>query len=480
MTNMTRTIRRTFIKTSAMAAAGIGLSPRSWAQVRGANDDVRFGVVGFRGRGRSHITDILAVKGARIVALCDVDQTVLDAEAQKLKDLGHTIRTYSDVRQMLESTEIDAISTATPNHWHAPITIWACQAGKDVYVEKPVSHNIWEGQQMIETARKHRRIVQSGTQSRSHSGIQEAVAWVHAGNLGKITLARGLCYKRRPSIGKVTGPQAVPAHINYELWTGPAPMQPLMRKELHYDWHWVWETGNGDLGNQGIHHMDIARWFLGEKDLAPHVFSIGGRVGYLDDGATPNTQLIHHAYAAAPLIFEVRGLPAKAGREPMDSLLGVSVGNVIHCEHGFLLLSIDGSIAAYDQSGRILRTFTGIYQNHHANFVKAIRSRQASDLTADISEGHISSSLCHVANISHRLGQQAAQAEIRERIKGNQDTTDAYERMLAHLDANGVDTRKDKLILGVALSLDQKTQRFVGNDRANALQTRTYRAPFDL
>jgi hypothetical protein len=164
----------------------------------------------------------------------------------------------------------------------------------------------------------------------------------------------------------------------------------------------------------------------------------------------------------------------------MDSLLGVSIGNIIHCEHGFVLLGIDGSIAAYDQSGRILRTFTGIYQNHHANFVKAIRSRQASDLTADISEGHISSSLCHVANISHRLGQQATQAEIRERIKGEKDITGAYERMLAHLDANGVDTRNDKLILGEALSLDLKTQRFVDNERANTLQTRTYRAPFSL
>jgi hypothetical protein len=200
----------------------------------------------------------------------------------------------------------------------------------------------------------------------------------------------------------------------------------------------------------------------------------------IDDGATPNTQLIHHAYAAAPLIFEVRGLPVKAGREPMDSLLGVSVGNVIHCEHGFLLLSIAGSIAAYDQSGRLLRTFTGIYQNHHANFVKAIRSRQARDLTADISEGHISSSLCHVANISHRLGQQATQAEIRERIKGDKDCAEAYERMLAHLEANGVDTRKDRLILGEALSLELKTHRFVNNERANALQTRSYRAPFDL
>ncbi len=469
--------RRLFLKRAVIAAAGVGLSPRSWAQVNGANGDVRFAVVGFKGRGRSHITDLLRVKGARIVALCDVDQTVLDEEIKKLRALGHAVKGYTDVRRLIESAEVDAISTATPNHWHALITIMACQAGKDVYVEKPVSHNIWEGRKMIEAARKYRRIVQSGTQSRSHSGLQEAVAWVHAGNLGRVTLARGLCYKRRPSIGKVAGAQAVPAQIDYDLWTGPAEMQPLMRKELHYDWHWVWETGNGDLGNQGIHQMDIARWFLREKELPPRVFSVGGRLGYVDDGTTPNTQLIHHAYARAPLIFEVRGLPATAGRDPMDSFLGASVGNIIHCENGFVVIG-EGPFTAYDRSGRVIRTFSGRYLNHHENFVKAVRSRKSSDLTADIAEGHISSALCHIGNISYRLGQRVTQAEMVEKIKANRESADACDRMAAHLAANRVDLGKTKLVFGEMLDIDPKTQRFVNNEGANALLTRTYRAPF--
>ena len=469
--------RRLFLKRAVIAAAGVGLSPRSWAQVNGANDDVRFAVVGCKGRGRSHITDLLRVKGARIVALCDVDQTVLDEEIKKLKALGHAVKGYTDVRKLIESTEVDAISTATPNHWHALITIMACQAGKDVYVEKPVSHNIWEGRKMIETARKYHRIVQSGTQSRSHSGLQEAVAWVHAGNLGRVTLARGLCYKRRPSIGKVARAQAVPAQIDFDLWTGPAELQPLMRKELHYDWHWVWETGNGDLGNQGIHQMDIARWFLREKELPPRVFSVGGRLGYIDDGTTPNTQLIHYAYASAPLVFEVRGLPATAGSEQMDSFLGTSVGNVIHCEDGFVVIG-EGPFTAHDRSGRVMRRFAGRLQNHHENFVRAVRSRKSSDLTADIAEGHISSALCHIGNISYRLGQRVAQEEMAERIKADRESTDACDRMTAHLAANRVDLGKTKLVFGEMLTLDPKTQRFVNNQRADALLTRTYRAPF--
>ncbi len=471
--------RRTFLKTSAVAAAAVGLSPRSWSQVRGANDDIRVAVIGFRGRGKAHLADLSKVKGARVVALCDVDSQVLAQEVKRFSDKGNPVKGYSDPRKLLESGEIDAITTATPNHWHALMTIWGCQAGKDVYVEKPVSHNVWEGRKMIEAARKYNRIVQTGTQSRSMVGLQEAVAWVHAGNLGKVKVSRGLCYKRRPTIGKVSGPQTVPAHIDYEVWTGPAEMQPLMRKELHYDWHYLWNTGNGDLGNQGIHQMDIARWFLGEKGLSPRIFTVGGRLGYVDDGNTPNTLFTHHDYGNASLVFEVRGLPSGGRSEAMDSMFGASVGNVIHCEQGFVVVG-DGPITAYDASGRAIRTFKGPALNHQENFVKAIRSRKSSDLTADIAEGHLSSALCHTGNISYRLGQQASPGEIREKVMGNRDTADAYERMVAHLGTNKVDLAKDKLVFGEALTMDPKTERFTNNEKANALLTRTYRPGFEI
>src|SRR3989449_5594545 len=181
-------------------------------------------------------------------------------------------------------------------------------------------------------------MVQAGTQSRSSFAIKEVVAWVKARNLGKILVARGLSYKPRPSIGKVDGPQPIPQDVNYDQWCGPAPMGPLMRKRLHYDWHWVWPTGNGDLGNQGIHQMDIARWFLGVNELSPRVFSVGGRLGYMDDGETPNTQIVYHDYPKAPLIFEVRGLPERTGAKNMDKYKGGSVAVIIECEGGYVLV----------------------------------------------------------------------------------------------------------------------------------------------
>jgi len=467
--------RRTFLKTSAIASASVGLSAHSWGQVKGANEQIRVAVVGFNGRGKSHISGLLQVKDARIVALCDVDEKVLARETAGLKTKDVNVKTYRDVRKLLESGEIDAISTATPNHWHSLITLWACQAGKDVYVEKPISHNVWEGRKVVEAARKYKRIVQSGTQSRSIPALQEAVAWVHAGNLGKVKLARGLCYKRRASIGKVSGPQPIPAGIDYDMWIGPADMEPLMRQRLHYDWHWVFNTGNGDLGNQGIHQMDIARWFLGEQALSPRVFSVGGRLGYVDDGNTPNTQFIHHDYGHASLIFEVRGLPSAAGGNKMDNILGASVGVVIYCENGKVVMGKGSGIEALDHDDKVIKKFIGAGKNHHENFVKAIRSRKSSDLTADILEGHISSALCHTGNISHRLGRPASTGEIREKISGNKDLADAYGRMTEHLAANQVDLSGKPLILGEALVMNPKTERFTNNEKANALLTRAYR-----
>ena len=345
---MNKLDRRSFLKSSLLTTAsltvfsalGADKSTKRKARVpvasraTGSNDDIRFAVVGFGGRGMSHIEGLREVKGARMVALCDVDQAILDREVKKYRDLGEKIEAYTDIRKLLENKDIDVVSFATPNHWHALGTIWAMQAGKDVYVEKPVSHNVWEGRRMVEIARELNRIVQAGTQSRSSQGMTEGIKWVRDGNIGKILRARSLCYKRRPSIGKVDGPQPIPPGIDYDLWCGPAPKEPLMRKKLHYDWHWVWPTGNGDLGNQGIHQMDMGRWALGETELSPRVLSVGGRLGYVDDGTTPNTLIIFHDYPTAPLIFEVRGLPATAEAKNMDKYRGVDVGIVVDCEGG--------------------------------------------------------------------------------------------------------------------------------------------------
>ena len=324
--------RRKFIYGSALSVAGAALSARSWGQVSGANSDIRVAVVGFNSRGKNHISEFRKLPGVRLVALCDADTAVLGGEADKLEKDGKPIGRFTDIRKMLEDKNIDAISIATPNHWHALGAIWGVQAGKDVYLEKPVSHNVWEGRQIVEAARKYKKIVQTGTQVRSNPGVQEAMQFIHDGKLGEVKVARGLCYKRRPSIGKVGGPQQPPETVDYDLWCGLAPKEPLMREKLHYDWHWVWPTGNGDLGNQGIHQMDMARWALRQDALSPAVFSIGGRLGYEDDGTTPNTQMVFHDYPGAPLIFEVQGLPASSSEKQMGNYRGASVGLVVECE----------------------------------------------------------------------------------------------------------------------------------------------------
>ena len=490
---MNKITRRTFIRNSAFTAAAFSLPARSWAQVDGSNSDVRFAVIGFNGRGGDHIKEIAKVKGARVTALCDADENVLNGGVAQFQKDGKKVEAFKDMRRLLESKEIDAVSIATPNHWHSLAAIWAIQAGKDVYVEKPVCHNVWEGRQLVKFARAHNKIVQTGTQCRSSSGIREAVEWLQAGNLGKILIARGLCYKRRPSIGKVDGPQPIPAGIDYDLWCGPAPMEPLMRKRLHYDWHWVWNTGNGDLGNQGIHQMDIARWFLGENELSPRVFSLGGRLGYIDDGTTPNTQIVFHDYKKAPLIFEVRGLPRSKDEKDMDNLMsaaggtlkgediprfrGKGVGVIIECEGGSVVVPDYSNAYAYEKKGDIIKQFSGS-ESHHGNFLKAVHSRNYKDLNADILEGHLSSSLCHTGNISYRLGHTDRPEKIREAIKADRGATETFDRMAAHLEANGVDITKDKLALGVVLKMDPKTEKFRGNGKANALLTRNYRKPY--
>lgn len=471
MKNITR---RNFIKTTAVSAATVVWSARSWAQVAGSNEAIRVAVVGFKGRGGDHIAGLRKIPGVRITALCDVDKDVLSAGSQKIPG----VETYTDIRKLLESKNIDAVSIATPNHWHALAAIWAIQAGKDVYVEKPVSHNVWEGRKIVETARKYNKIVQTGTQSRSSlSGIKAAVEFVREGNLGKIIVARGLCYKRRDSIGKVDGPQPIPPNIDYELWCGPAQKLPLMRKRLHYDWHWVWNTGNGDLGNQGIHEMDVARWFLGVNELSPRILSVGGRLGYIDDGETPNTLVVIHDYPKAPLIFEVRGLPEKQGSRNMDSYKGAQIGIVIECENGHVTVPSYSSATAYDKDGKVVKSFKGA-EDHYENWIKAVRSRKVEDLNADILEGHLSSALCHTANISYLLGKKANPDEVREAIKSDAPLAEAFGRMAEHLAANNVDITKDKVTLGIPLKMDPKAEKFIGNDEANKLLTRNYRAPF--
>jgi predicted dehydrogenase len=471
--------RRSFLKHSALGAAVFGFSARSWAAVRGANDDIRVGVVGFNGRGRDHISAWTKIKGVRLTALCDVDAKLLDAEAGRLGSGGNTVEAFADIRNLLESKNVDAISIATPNHWHALATVWGIQAGKDVYVEKPVSFDVVEGEKMVRAAHHYHRVVQAGTQSRSSHGIREAVAWVQKGNLGKMRVARALCYKPRPSIGKTQGPQPVPASVNYDLWLGPAPLTPPRRRRFHYDWHWFWDYGAGDIGNQGIHQVDIARWFLGENALSPRILSVGGRLGYDDDGQTPNTFIAFHDYSKAPLIMEVRGLPEHTGSNEMDKYNGAQIGVLIECEGGHVLVPDYNRAVAFDAQGKEIQRFEGSV-NHFENFIRAVRSRRQGDLNAPILEGHLSSALCHTANISYRIGSLLAPDAIREQIKADRDALPTFNRMAEHLAANNVNLDQTPATLGAVLKMNHARKKFVGNAEANALLARQPRQPFAL
>lgn len=489
--------RRRFLQTAALGAATV-LTTRAWARIAGANGDVRVAVVGLNGRGREHLRQLRALPGVRIAAICDVDTAVLARTADALAKDGLAPEKFTDVRRMLASPDVDAITIATPNHWHSLMGIWACQAGKDVFVEKPVSHNVWEGRQLAAAAAKYGRIVQAGMQVRSGEGVQEAVAWVRAGHLGRIKVARGLCYKRRKSIGRTAGPQPVPATVDYDQWLGPATVEPPRRGRFHYDWHWFNAYGNGDIGNQGVHQMDVARWFLGDPGLPRATLSVGGRLGYVDDGETPNTQVILHDYPTAPLIFEVRGLsaqydpnedkPGVASAEAagalaasMDEYRGVRVGNIIECEGGAVIMPNYFELTAHDRDGKVVHTFKG-EDRMMRNFIDAVRSRRAGDLYGPIEEGHLSSALCHLGSISHALGQAVPVAQVAAELKKDAALAESHDRMAQHLAANRLMPDVTRVTLGARLTLAPGEERFAGAHAAaaNALLTRAYRAPYTV
>ncbi len=475
---MTKQTRRVFLKQAAGAAAACSLLPRvARADV---NSQVRIAVVGFNGRGMNHIDGLKD----HLVALCDCDEQVLNKVAEEFeKSEGRKLDRVVDFRKLLDRDDIDAISIATPNHTHSLIGIRAAEAGKDVYVEKPVSHCVWEGRQLANASKRYNRIIQCGTQARSHRSIQQAVEFVRSGKLGKIQYIIGTCYKPRPSIGKIDRPLAIPKHVDYELWCGPAAKVDLYRPNLHYDWHWDYNTGNGDMGNQGIHQMDIARWFLGAAELSPRVVSFGGRLGYADAGNSANTQVVLHDYAEAPIIFETRGLPkSKAAQSDwdgsMDSFRGSQVGVVVQCDDGHVVSTSDyDTVRAFGRDGEEIESWHG-GGDHFANFVDAVRSRNRGDLNADILEGHLSSALCHTGNISHQLGEPRSASEILETVGSNEQLRDSVERMFAHLRANEVNVDEPVVTQGALLEMDPATERFTNNDAANELLRREDRRPF--
>ena len=423
--------RRFFLGAVSAAAAS-----RVW----GANDKINVGIVGLGGRGSNHLTEYSHMSGARVVGLCDVNQAAREvANATLLKSTGEKAKEFEDMRAMFADSNVQAVSIATPNHWHALATIWALKAGKDVYCEKPACYNIHEGQKMLEVQRETKRLVQIGSQHRSTPYKMKAIAALQQGLIGKIYQTRGLCFKRRKTIGhKEDSP--IPAGVNWDLFLGPAPMRPFNELRFKYNWHWFWDTGNGDIGNQGVHEMGIARWALGDPQWPDTAYACGGKFAYVDDQETPNTQLASFRYGPSELIFEVRGLltggegtPARrtgpggrAGRAgaageaaptvvgPAGNPLNVQVGNLFYGTEGWAAMS-DAGFQAYKgesseliMEGRPERGGPGSDTTgaHMENFLSACRSRNEKELHDPLSNAYLSASLCHLANISYRAGRK--------------------------------------------------------------------------
>lgn len=480
-------VEQAILAASAALASGTGVQSLIAADEKterkvGPNDKIRVATIGVNGQGGAHLGEWIRNPDVDLVAVCDCDPAAYHKFDKHFEKLTHVPRYEQDVRKLLEDKNIDAVSIATPNHWHAVMAVWAMQAGKDVYVEKPCSHNVREGRVMTQWARHLKRMCQMGVQSRSMTGMRQTLEFIQSGKIGKINAAQAVCFRQRNSIGLVDTEAPIPPGLDFDLWCGPAPKVVPKRTRLHYDWHWVLATGNGDLGNQNPHELDKARWGLGEQELPRHVISLGGRLGYIDNGDAANSQVTIYRYDDGKLLIsDVRGLPIKS---PVT--FGIKGGpfkgacNIWYGESGYAVGPNYTSGVAFDYDGNELGKWSGgEYQAHFANFVKAIRSRNHKDLHLDIEDAHLSSALAHLGNVSLAMGKEVPEGTRPSQMTDHRLVTDTLTSFEEHLKENGVDFNLTKLRLGQELSIDPKTELST-DPAANALFTRDYRKGFEL
>ena len=415
--------RRTFIKAASGAVIAHAITGKA-----SANDRIRVAVLGVNGRGKDHIAGFQGLPDAEVAVLCDPDRNVAAERAAEFeKKYGRKVETEVDLRKVFERKDIDAVSIATPNHWHALATIWACQAGKDVYVEKPGAHNIFEGRKVVEAAHKYKRIVQHGVQLRSSEALQEAVGLLRKGVIGKVYMARGLDYRWRPSIGKKPNEPA-PAHLDYDIWTGPAQMRPYSQRLVHYNWHWHWDYGNGDVGNQGIHETDMCMWGL-DVGLPERITAMGDKFLFDDDKETPEllTSLYHYPKQKKMIQFEVRHWCT-------NNEDGVGVGNIFYGSEGYMLVKGYDTYEVYLGQKKEKGPARKAGGNHYANFIKAVKSRNTSDQNGPVETAHLSSALAHLGNIAYRLGRQLQFDPVKEKFiedeQANKMLTRKYRKTL--------------------------------------------------
>jgi predicted dehydrogenase len=480
---MTRISRRKFIQRSAAASTAFGLftiaGTKASGRVLGANDAVRVGVAGIRGRGQSHINAFakeLKDQNTQVTYLIDPDTRLFEPRGNSVSQFGgNQPECVKDIRRALDDKNLDVITVATCNHWHSLITIWACQAGKDVYVEKPISHNVFEGRQCVEAAKKYGRVVQHGTQQRSNDERATEIAALQSGKYGKLLVSKGYCCKPRWSIN--TKPtEAPPSELDFNLWLGPAPEQQYHANLVPYNWHWFWDTGNGDIGNQGVHEIDVARWAIKDGTLPKSVWSLGGRFGYEDQGQTPNTQMAVFDYGDALLVFEVRGLVGNKDRGNVPS----NVSNEYYTTEGVIRegkFYASGGETGEDLQGPEVHVTPG---GSFGSFLQAVRTRKPEDNNANAEVAHYSAALCHLANISYRLGEKVSYDKAGASIGDNKEVVASFGNLRDNLKAIGLNLTETEYQLGRKLEFDAASEKFTGAgaDDANPLLTRPYRAPF--
>lgn len=477
-------------------------SQESSDQRQDANSEMSAAIIGCGGRGGTHIAEMIKASGVSISHICDIDEAIGQKRASEIAERqGKAPAFEKDLRSILDEKSVDVVSIATPNHWHALGGVWAMQAGKDAYIEKPICHNIAEGAALIAAAKKYKRMCQVGTQCRSSQAVIDAIKFLQDGAIGEVNFARGLCYKRRKSIGAL-GDYEIPDNVDFNLWSGPAEYTDpkLTRSRFHYDWHWQRMYGNGDLGNQGPHQTDIARWGLGIDQHPNFIVSYGGRLGYqaerkdpdyVDAGDTANTEVTIYNYGPKCIVFETRGLSVdNSADEELNRLFGSTRGNkigvVFYGSDGYLVQTSYNHCAVFDLKYDMVQEFrTGgdLNTGHFGNFLEACRERDASILNADAREGHLSAGMSHLGNISYYVNQDnhVSPAELRselEKIESRDDNLATLDRTVAHLEQNGVDLDKYPISLGAQLDFDPTTERFTNSSAANEMLTREYRGDF--
>ncbi len=476
--SMSQFIRRDFLKTSLAAGLFAAMGGNSRA-LRAANEEINLAIVGLGGRGGEHANMFRSVPGVKIVGLVDPDESRQMAFQAKFPGS----RVYSDLRNMLDDSSIDVVSIATCNHWHCLAAIWAMQAGKDVYVEKPLSHSQWEGRQVVAAARKYNRIVQHGTQQRSSLFQAEIRKFLHEEQgLGEIQFVQVCRYGIRQTIGKRETPLPIPAGVDYNLWLGPAEDRPLFREKFHYDWHWDWNTGSGEMGNWGVHVLDDVRntVFRDEITLPTRILAGGGRLAWNDAGETPNVHFAYFDTGKIPTFIGLSNLPAQPNSKSSLNYRGVSTGYLVQCEGGHYAGRRGGG-EAYDTAGKVIRSFKGdAGSSHGANFIQAVRARDNALLKSPIDVGHDSTGWCNLANIGFRAGGAYSVDQSRE-LNGHEAAWQVLlDQMKTHIEAHGYQMNDAAVRLSPLLQHDPATERFVGPhaELANPFLKRTYREPF--